>query len=56
MNLLDLAKATAVCGGIAFVVYSFPVVGQIMIIGLLSLLWLAYAYKALEAIRRNRLA
>ena len=53
MNLLDLAKATIICGGVAFVVYSFPVVVKFVIIGLLSLLWLAYAYKTLETLRRR---
>ena len=53
MNMLDLAKATITCGGVAFVVYSFPVVGQIVIIGSLGLLWLAYAYKTLNTLRRR---
>ena len=56
MSLLDLVKATIVCGGVAFVVYSFPIVVQILVIGLLSLLWLAYAYKTIETIRRRWLA
>jgi hypothetical protein len=53
MSMLDLAKATLVCGGVAFVVYSYPVVVQIAGIGLLSLLWLAYAYKTIKTIRRR---
>jgi len=56
MNMLDLAKATIICGGVAFLVYSFPDVVQIVIIGLLSLLWLAYAYKTLATLRRRWLA
>jgi hypothetical protein len=56
MNVLDLTKATVVCGGAAFVVYSFPIVVQIVMIGLLSLLWLAYAYKTLATLRRRWLA
>jgi purine-cytosine permease-like protein len=53
MNILDLAKATVVCGSVAFLVYSFPVVVQIVIIGVLSLLWLAYAYRTWETLRRR---
>jgi hypothetical protein len=50
MNALDLIKATVVCGILAFLVYSFPVVGQIMIIGGLGLVWLSYAHKAIKAL------
>ena len=53
MNLLDLIKATIACGLSAFFIYSFPVVGQVIIIGLLSLLWLAYAHRTLATIRRR---
>jgi hypothetical protein len=56
MSVLDLTKATVVCGGMAFVVYSFPIVVQILVIGLLSLLWLAYAYKTVATLRRRWLA
>ena len=45
MNVLDLTKATVVCGSIAFLVYSFPVISQAAIIGLLTVMWLSYAYK-----------
>lgn len=48
MTMLDLAKATLVCGGGSFLIYSFPVLGQIIVIGVLGLLWLLYARKALE--------
>jgi len=50
MSMLDLLKATIVCGGISFLVYSFPVVGQIVIIGLLGLAWLTYAGKAIRTL------
>lgn len=53
MNMLDLAKATLVCGSAAFLVYSFPVVSQVMIIALLSLAWLLYAHKTLTHIRHK---
>lgn len=53
MNLVDLVKATVVCGTIAFLVYSFPVVGQIAVIGLLSLLWLTYAHKTIRSLVRR---
>lgn len=53
MNLFDLFKATIGCGLSAFFIYSFPVVGQVLIIGLLTLLWLSYAHRTLSTIRRR---
>jgi hypothetical protein len=50
MSVLDLIKATVVCGGIAFLVYSFPVIGQVVIIGLLGLAWLTYAHKMIKTL------
>jgi hypothetical protein len=45
MNIVDLTKATIICGGTAFLIYTFPVLAQAVIIGLLSLLWLGYAHR-----------
>jgi hypothetical protein len=53
MNVLDLIKATVACGLTAFVIYTFPVVGQVLIIGLLSLLWLSYAHRTLAKMLRR---
>ena len=53
MNVLDLIKATIACGLSAFFIYSFPVVGQVLIIGLLSLLWLSYAHRTLAKMLRR---
>ena len=53
MNVLDLIKATIACGLSAFLIYSFAVVGQVIIIGVLSLVWLSYAHRTLAAIRRR---
>ncbi len=53
MSLLDLAKATVVCGAVAFLFYSYPVVGQILAITFLSLLWLSYARKTVINLRRG---
>jgi hypothetical protein len=53
MSVLDLTKATVVCGAMAFLVYSFPGVVQGLIIGGLSLLWLSYAYKTVKMLRRT---
>jgi hypothetical protein len=53
MNLLDLIKATIACGVSAFLIYSFPVVSQVVIIGLLTLLWLGYAHKTVATLRRR---
>ena len=53
MTILDLTKATVICGLLAFVIYSFPIVGQVLIIGFLSLLWLAYARKTIASVLRR---
>ncbi len=52
MSVRDLIKATIVCGLSAFFVYSYPVLGQVILIGGLTLLWLSYAYNVLRAYRR----
>lgn len=54
MSVMDLIKATVVCGLLAFLVYEYPVVGQVVIIGVLSLLWLSYAYNTVESLRRRQ--
>jgi hypothetical protein len=56
MSLVDLIKATIVCGGVAFLFYSFPVLGQIVAITLLSLLWLSYARKTVIRSRSRKVA
>jgi hypothetical protein len=53
MTILDLAKATIICGLIAFFIYSYPLLGQIVLIGFLSLLWLCYAHKAIVSLLRR---
>jgi len=53
MTILDLIKATVVCGLIAFLIYSYPVIGQIVLIGFLSLLWLLYAHRTIANLRRR---
>jgi hypothetical protein len=37
----------------AFLVYSHPVIGQVLIIGALSLMWLAYAHRTLARLLRR---
>ena len=55
MDMLDLLKATLICGSIAFLVYSVPVVSQVVIIALLTLLWLSYAHRTvIKLLRRNQ--
>jgi len=56
MSLVELIKATIVCGIVAFLFYSFPVLGQIAAITVLSLLWLSYARKMIVSRRGRRLA
>jgi hypothetical protein len=53
MTIFDLIKATVVCGAIAFLIYSFPLLGQILLIGFLSLLWLLYAHKTITNLLRR---
>ena len=53
MNVFDLIKATIACGLSAFLIYSFPVVGQVLIIAVLSLLWLSYAHRTFVKILRR---
>ncbi len=53
MDLLDLIKATVICGLLAFLCYTFPVLGQAVMIGLLALLWLCYARSALIRMLRR---
>lgn len=51
MRTSDLIKATIGCGLAAYLVYEFPVLGQVVIIGVLSLLWLSYLYSTLAGRR-----
>ncbi len=53
MNLFDLLKATIACALIAFIMYSFPVVSQVVIIGLIGLLWLGYAHRVMTGLLRK---
>ena len=53
MNVLDLTKATIGCGGVSFLIYSFPVVGQVVLISFLALLWLLYAHRTLMKLLRK---
>lgn len=51
MNVLDLIKATVACAGLAYLVYAFPIIGQVVIIGLLTMLWLSYARQTFRKLR-----
>jgi hypothetical protein len=53
MTIVDLIKATLICGAFAYLIYSYPVLGQIVLIGSLSLLWLGYARKTVASLRRR---
>jgi len=54
MSLFDLIKATVVCGVVAFLFYSFPILGQIMAITVMSVLWLSYARKTVVRVRSSQ--
>jgi uncharacterized membrane protein YesL len=53
MSILDLIKATITCGAFAYLIYSIPELGQVVLIGFLSLLWLCYARKTIASLRRR---
>jgi hypothetical protein len=53
MSIVDLIKATLVCGVTAFLIYSFPVVSQVVLIGFLSFLWLLYARTTIARLLRR---
>jgi len=53
MSIVDLTKATVMCGGVAFLIYSFPTLAQALLIGFLSLLWLVYAHKTVAGFLRK---
>jgi hypothetical protein len=53
MNVLDLVKATIACGALSFLIYSFPIVGQVTLITFLGLLWLGYAHRTIAHLRRR---
>ncbi len=51
MRPSDLIKATVGCGLSAYLVYSFPLLGQVLIIAFLSLLWLSYLHSTIARAR-----
>lgn len=53
MKLSELIKATVVCGSMAYLVFSYPVIGQVVIIGLLALAWFACAHQTLKSLGRK---
>ncbi len=53
MTMLDLVKATFVCGGGSLLIYSYPVVGQVILISMLALLWFLYARETVVTLRRR---
>jgi hypothetical protein len=53
MEMWDLVKATLVCGLIAFFSYTYPVVGQAIVIGLLTLLWSFYVWRTVNRLRQR---
>ena len=50
MKTLDFIKATVVCGAMGLLVYSFPLISQIVVLGLLGFVWFFYAYKVIQAL------
>jgi hypothetical protein len=53
MTAFDLAKATLICGGIAYFAYSIPALSQALIIAMLSLLWLSYLHSTFSWLRER---
>ena len=53
MSVLDLAKATLVCGGVSYLIYNFPPISQVVMIGLMFLVWLVYAHRTVANLLRR---
>lgn len=53
MRPIDLFKATVVCGSIAYLAYSVPVLSQVIVIALLSIIWLTYLHSTISRLRRR---
>ena len=53
VTAIDLAKATLLCGSIAYFVYSIPVLSQVLIIAILCLLWLTYLHSTVSRLRHR---
>ncbi|MGA2864448.1 MAG: hypothetical protein ABSF95_08160 [Verrucomicrobiota bacterium] len=51
--MLYLTKMTVLCGCSAFLIYSFPLISQIVIIALLAFLWLSCAHRTILSLRRR---
>jgi uncharacterized membrane protein YesL len=51
--MFELIKATIVCGGIAFLIYSVPQISQAIMIGLLAFLWSSCAHRTVAGLRRK---
>ena len=51
MTRFELAKATLLCGGIAYFAYSIPALSQAIIIAILSVLWLTYLHSTVRRLR-----
>jgi len=51
MTAFDFAKATLLCGSIAYFAYSIPALSQGIIIAILSLLWLSYLHSVVSRLR-----
>ena len=47
MRPIDLLKATIGCGLVAYFAYSVPVLSQVIVIALLSLIWLTYLHSTI---------
>jgi len=47
MRPSDFIKGTVACATIAYVVYCYPLVSQVAVIGVLALVWLSYFYRTL---------
>ena len=56
MNVVDLTKATVICGGVAYLFVNYPILGQVSVAVVMSVLWLSYAYKTVATFRRKRIS
>jgi uncharacterized membrane protein YesL len=56
ISMQSFIKATMICGMLSFLVYTFPILGQITVIGILGFLWSASALQVVRHVRRRWLA
>jgi hypothetical protein len=53
MSVSDFIKATLVCAAVAYIVYCYPVISQIVLIGGIAVIWGSYFYRTVISRRAS---